>query len=411
MRRRSASVAATIRPRDARTSASCARTSAARRSFSSTSPAVARTDSTSAGSSSSAGSWTSAATSSPCAVTSVIARSGPCGQLERPTGGVDVAAVVEAIRDLERRVAECPGEPLAQAGRSLGSQLDDEVGRLAVGAAATRRSRRRPRAGRAARRARPIVSSVGASSPVALTQTSQSTAVGNGEGGGGEQRRLRASCGPAQDEQPPHEQEQHGQGDARRPGFPARGRRRRRRSAAARRRARPASREARGRRRADRRALPRRRRRSRPARRATTDAPPGTSARLDEERHPQPLRAGSRASTSASELAHWRSAARSANAAAASRIRARRQRVRSSATSDAATRAHDEREVDGDRAFPRRRASTPSQPTARPAADDRGHEEHRVAERGSGSCEEVTTVDDITRRARRTPPPRASTSG
>ena len=56
MRRRSASVAATSRARDARTSASCARTSAARRSFSSTSPAVARTDSTSAGSSSSAGS-------------------------------------------------------------------------------------------------------------------------------------------------------------------------------------------------------------------------------------------------------------------------------------------------------------------------------------------------------------------
>ena len=55
-RRRSASVAATSRARDARTSASCARTSAARRSFSSTSPAVARTDSTSAGSSSSAGS-------------------------------------------------------------------------------------------------------------------------------------------------------------------------------------------------------------------------------------------------------------------------------------------------------------------------------------------------------------------
>ena len=56
MRPRSASAAATIRPRDARTSASCERTSAARRSFSSTSPAVARTDSTSAGSSSSAGS-------------------------------------------------------------------------------------------------------------------------------------------------------------------------------------------------------------------------------------------------------------------------------------------------------------------------------------------------------------------
>ena len=37
MRRRSASAAATIRPRDARTSASCDRTSAARRSFSSTS--------------------------------------------------------------------------------------------------------------------------------------------------------------------------------------------------------------------------------------------------------------------------------------------------------------------------------------------------------------------------------------
>ena len=51
-------------------------------------------------------------------------------ELERMAGGVDVAAVVEAIRDIERRVTEDPGESLAEAGRPLRSQLDDEVGRL-----------------------------------------------------------------------------------------------------------------------------------------------------------------------------------------------------------------------------------------------------------------------------------------
>ena len=51
-------------------------------------------------------------------------------ELERPARGVDVAAVVEAIRNVERRVAERAGEALAQAGRPLRPQLDDEVGRL-----------------------------------------------------------------------------------------------------------------------------------------------------------------------------------------------------------------------------------------------------------------------------------------
>ena len=144
IRRRSASVAATMRVRDARTSASCARTSAARRSFSSTSPAVARTASTSAGSSSNAGSCTSAATSSPRTVTSVIARSGPCGSSSGRPAGVDVAAVAEAIGDVDRRVAEHRGEALAQARRSVGPQLDDEVGRLRSTQPRPRQSRDEP---------------------------------------------------------------------------------------------------------------------------------------------------------------------------------------------------------------------------------------------------------------------------
>ena len=129
IRRRSASSAATIRARDARTSASWARTSAARRSFSSTSPAVARTDSTSAGSSSSAGSWTSAATSSPPRGDQRDRPVRRLRQLDRPAAGVDVAAVGEAVRNVERRVAEHAREPLAQAGRLARPQLDDEVGR------------------------------------------------------------------------------------------------------------------------------------------------------------------------------------------------------------------------------------------------------------------------------------------
>ena len=51
-------------------------------------------------------------------------------ELERLAGGVDVAPVVEAIRNVERRVAKHPSESLAQAGRPSGPQLDDEVGRL-----------------------------------------------------------------------------------------------------------------------------------------------------------------------------------------------------------------------------------------------------------------------------------------
>ena len=51
-------------------------------------------------------------------------------QLDRPAGGVDVATVAEAVRDVERGVAECAGEPLAHRGRRLASQLDHELGRL-----------------------------------------------------------------------------------------------------------------------------------------------------------------------------------------------------------------------------------------------------------------------------------------
>ena len=51
-------------------------------------------------------------------------------ELDRLTGSVDVAAVVEPICKLEGRIAERSGEALAQAGRPLRLQLDDEFRRL-----------------------------------------------------------------------------------------------------------------------------------------------------------------------------------------------------------------------------------------------------------------------------------------
>ena len=132
IRRRSASPAATIRPREARTSASCDRTSAASRSFSSTSSAVARTDSTSAGSSSKAGSWTSSAISSPSLVTAVTARAGPSGS---STGRPSASTYRPSS---SRYATSSDGSPSAWASRSFRlpagcrSQLDDQRRRIAA---------------------------------------------------------------------------------------------------------------------------------------------------------------------------------------------------------------------------------------------------------------------------------------
>ena len=120
-----------------------------------------------------------------------------------------------------------------------------------------------------------------------------------------------------------------------------------------------------------------RRRRSR-AQRATRGAHRKRQHELDEERDPE---AASRKPSvhSASELAHWRSAARTANPAAQSRIRERRQRARSSATSEAATSAQRARGPTAIR-VPGSRRVRPEPPDGEAGSDDRGQEEHRIAE-------------------------------
>ena len=99
-------------------------------------------------------------------------------QLERPARSVDVAAVVEPIRKVERRVAECAGEALAQAGRPSASGARRRGRTPPVGAAATRRSLRRPRAGRAARPPGRSSRASGRRRRSRLTQASQSRAAG-----------------------------------------------------------------------------------------------------------------------------------------------------------------------------------------------------------------------------------------
>ena len=103
-------------------------------------PCRARTASTRAGSSSNAGSCTSAATSSPRTVTSVIARSG-LRKLQRPARSVHVAAIAQAIGDVDGRVAEHLGEALPKARRSVRPQLDHEVGCLRSAQSRPRQSR------------------------------------------------------------------------------------------------------------------------------------------------------------------------------------------------------------------------------------------------------------------------------
>ena len=166
-------------------------------------------------------------------------------ELQRPAGSVDVAAIVEAIRDIDGRVAEHPGETLSQARRSVRPQLDDEVGRLRSTQPRPRRVPRRAPSGTSSASQRSIVSIVAEPSPV------------SGHPGQREQRaeelRLprRRAAAPARVVRVRAERANGARAArarrARRrcPGFPARDRRRRRPSAAARRRARRASRGAR----------------------------------------------------------------------------------------------------------------------------------------------------------------------
>ena len=92
--------------REARTSASWARSSACRRAFSSARPAAAPTAWTSSGSSSSDGSWTSAARRFPSCSSTVTARPGSASGTSASVG-VDVALLLgEPEGELERGVAE-----------------------------------------------------------------------------------------------------------------------------------------------------------------------------------------------------------------------------------------------------------------------------------------------------------------
>ena len=82
----------------------------------------------SAGSSSRPGRWTTASTSSPPARTRVVSRSRCGGRVGRRALGVDPLAAVEAVQQLERRIAERVGEPRAQlAGRRRGADVEHEA--------------------------------------------------------------------------------------------------------------------------------------------------------------------------------------------------------------------------------------------------------------------------------------------
>jgi hypothetical protein len=58
----------------------------------------------------------------------VTARSAPRGQLDRPARYIDVATVIQSIRDVQGGVADRLREPLAEASHRLCSQFDDELG-------------------------------------------------------------------------------------------------------------------------------------------------------------------------------------------------------------------------------------------------------------------------------------------
>ena len=119
-----------------------------------------------------------------------------------------------------------------------------------------------------------------------------------------------------------------------------------------------------------------------PARRATRGAPPETSARPGRGALPTARRAGSRASTR-------RASPPTEDPRRAARSRRRRAGFANAASAPArARRGMPRREPTTARdlwrcAFPRRPLSTPSQPTARPAATTAGSEEHRVTERAA----------------------------
>ena len=331
-------------------------------------------------------------------------------QLERPPGGVDVAAVVEAIRNLERRVAEHPGESLAEAGRPLCPQLDDELGRLPSTQPRPddpsddpeRDEQRdcRDRSSRASERSRRSRS----------PRPTRARLAGAVRAARDEQRRLRASCGPAQSEQT---RSRAGRAPPAPTAMP--------RIACARSTAsatvccgatESTSRESGSTKAADELTAER-------CRVCAGDRDPGgTRPRtplgkrqhdLDEERYPQPFE----------QEAERPQGVRARPLEIRGQKRERSGGEQNSRTTPARPLQRDEggrdesprqREVCRD-AGSRGARVGPEPADGEARTHDRGHEEHRVTERRFVSATEVTTVDDITRRERRTQPPTASTSG
>ena len=333
---------------------------------------------------------------------------GVVGKLDRPARRVDVAAVAEPVRDLERGVAERPGEPLAHRRRRLCLQLDDELGRLGSTKARPEDPRDDPdrkghgdRSGDRLERRR--CASVAITQPSHTRPATWSTAAAP-RSGPCERRaapRRRAAAAGRGRARP---QRRRGRRS------PAPGRSRGRRSGRTRRRAGRA-----------RRARPARRR---AARRASTAKAPAIAKRpgatrapfregeheLGQQRDPQPLEQNTERPERArgrpleirgEELRRPpRRAATSLDASAAAR--ARRARPRQSPG---------KREVGGD---PRARDAA----RARRASRRRGPAATTSGRSSTGSRSSVAprrgpyaAVDAITRAARRTPPPRASTSG
>ena len=134
-------------------------------------------------------------------------------QLDRPAGGVDIATVAEAVRDVERGVAECPGEPLAHRGRRLASQLDNELGRLRSTEPRPADSDDDPNRNRhgegASDRLERRHARVGGDHPAQPHKTGESRDCRRKK-----KRRLRASCRAAQGVHPLQDEEEHPESDA-----------------------------------------------------------------------------------------------------------------------------------------------------------------------------------------------------
>ena len=133
------------------------------------------------------------------------------GKLERLTGGVDIPAVVEPIRDIQRRVAEHPGEALTEAGCPFRPKLDYEVGRLPSTQPRptdpSDDSERNQQSDSATNRLEGWGTLTGRGHPRQPEDGRR-----DGERGAHEQWRLRASRGPLKEEQPRYDEHEYREG-------------------------------------------------------------------------------------------------------------------------------------------------------------------------------------------------------